>query len=171
MTGIRIACALVLAAFAAFAIFLGVLGLQMERERAAWRPVPAVIDSARVAYPQRKLIGGRGGHRRFKVGVSYRYVVDGRTYTGNDYGDGNHWLLEWSAKRAAAALKPGSTTTCYVNPVHPGQSKLHNEGTWMVPGCFGFAGVCLLMIWVVAGAPGLSFLRSLRSRRDAACAS
>ena len=153
MRGVQIMFGLMLLAFASFAVVVAVETHRGERELAAMRPVTAVIDGAQVVRDD----GERGRPARiFTVLVTYRYVIDGHTFTGNHPREASATQL--------AQLTPGASTTCYVDPRQPTVSTLNLRTTWRATGALAFAGVCLVMMWIVFEAPGRGALRRLVAR-------
>ena len=84
-----------------------------------WSAVPCQITSSDVV--RRSAVGTR---TVYKLDIRYRYTFDDSTFTSDrfdaidDDGSGGYD----SKRRTADRYKPGTTTTCYVNPEAPNEA-------------------------------------------------
>jgi hypothetical protein len=84
-----------------------------------WRPIPCVVQSGEVR-SQRGM-----WHTTYWPDVVYRYEVDGIAYRSNTINAsdvGSPWY--YGARGIVRRYRPGTVTTCYVNPSDPSEAVL-----------------------------------------------
>ena len=113
-----------------------------------WKPTLCVIESSSVGSGSSQHTSS-GSAPTYRVNVTYRYDLDGRSYKGTRY----QFLGGSSSGRAAetggdrrAWYPPGKKTTCYVNPRDPGDAVIERGFTpdmWfaLIPLVFVVVGV------------------------------
>ncbi len=104
-----------------FFVITGAEHLVMFARSRSWVTVPAIVEAAGIQKT------GTRGHSR--VTATYRYVYDGREYTGTRVGlaRGGDNFSSWTDRtysRLAAAREGGEPVDCYVNPNRPEQAVL-----------------------------------------------
>lgn len=89
------------------------LGVAVDlMRRATYRPVPAVVVAADIRARTSR------GTASWAPQVSYRYTVDGRSYTADRFrtvGPADGWTRAW-AEGVVRRYAPGRTVTAYVSP-------------------------------------------------------
>ena len=115
-----------------------------------WPSVPCTVLSSEV-----KRHSGEG--TGYSILITYEYRYNGQRYTSDRYSFFTGSSIGRSGKaKVVAALPPGRTTVCYVNPNDPGDAVLHRGLTadvWLrlVPLIFVVVGVggviCGLRSW------------------------
>ena len=108
--------------------FLFIRPMTLSRASADWPAVPCTILTSEVG----RHTDSNGG-ATYSVDITYRYVVDGRTYTGDHYSFMGGSSSGRTAKQDAVdAHPPGSEHLCYVNPEDPGYAVLTRDLGWEV---------------------------------------
>lgn len=86
----------------------------------SWREIPCTVLTSQLA--GRRPSGK--GPQSWKIAVTYRYQVNGTLYIGNRYHFGSESGSRAAALRLIRELRPGTRTTCRVNPHRPSESVL-----------------------------------------------
>lgn len=121
-------------------------------QASSWRAVPCEIVSSSVASHS------DSDGTTYSIEISYRYRVDGRSYTGNRYRFlGGSSSGSEGKQKVVDSLPPGTTTTCWVDPDDPSASVLDRGFHWE------YLLVLLPLVFVAVGAGGIVF--SLRKGR------
>jgi hypothetical protein len=82
----------------------------------------------------------------YRLAVRYRYQVGDQSYTSERVGGGASGSSVGALERQAAAWRPGSTVTAYVDPADPTQAVLRRGALWSLlvlafPGVFVLVGL------------------------------
>lgn len=111
----------------------------------SWREVPCTVLTSNLAghRPSGK------GPQSWRIAVTYRYQVNGTLYIGNRYHFGADSGSRAAALRLMREFRPGTRTTCRVNPHRPSESVLR-LASWK--------DYCFLLISVPAIAAGVALL-------------
>lgn len=111
----------------------------------SWREVPCTVLTSKLAghRPSGK------GPQSWRIAVTYRYQVNGTLYIGNRYHFGADSGSRAAALRLMREFRPGTRTTCRVNPHRPSESVLR-LASWK--------DYCFLLISVPAIAAGVALL-------------
>lgn len=115
----------------------------------SWTPTDCEILSSYVATH-----AGEDGST-YSVEVTYRYQVDGATYTSDRYEFmGGSSSGQASKQKVVEDLPEGSTTTCWVDPDEPTEAVLYRGFTWV----YLFA--LLPLTFVAVGGGGMAYALS-----------
>lgn len=133
----------------AFVYFLAILPIVRVQQAKAWIATPCEILSSEVETHR-----GDDGDT-YRVAITYRYRVDGQTYTGDRY----QFVPGSSSGRSGKAkivrqYPAGSAATCYVNPADPAEAVIERRYTrdmlfGLIPLVFVFAGAGMMVGGVV----------------------
>jgi hypothetical protein len=121
----KVAMGLTLVAMGAVGIYVVWRGVQRAEETRKWKPVEAIIISSQL------LTDRPSPHSplEYTAEVHYRYTYEGKSFTGNRVrrvsGPSTH---RENAEAVVAEHRPGTATTCYVNPAQPDFAILEHEG-------------------------------------------
>ena len=141
--------------FSKFLVVLGLLllgfGAWFVQEAMAARNWPSTTGTL-ISASVRSSRGSSSTSRRYQVQLTYRYRVDGKSYTSNRYrlGDGptaGDYTEREQARQEASRWEEGQEVEVYYDPDEPESAVLVREASWgvYVPTilglCFGLAGV------------------------------
>jgi len=94
------------------------------RSAKSWRETPCVILSSAVKEDETD-------SGLYTILMSYRYEVDGYTYTSSRYSFSSLITAGRRGKlRVTRRLAPGTSATCWVNPDDPHDAVIHRGFTW-----------------------------------------
>jgi type II secretory pathway pseudopilin PulG len=112
---------------------------QPQQRIAAAEETDATIVSSNVERLERS-----NDRDRFRPNITYRYTVDGQTYTSNNYfaGDETATFSQPTAQERADTFDAGRNVTVHVNPDNPQQAYFLERGPrqtdYLAVGVFGF---------------------------------
>lgn len=122
------------AAGSAVFYFLTILPTMRWQAAQEWRETPCEIISSEVGTHSSKKSSST-----YSIDITYRYEVDGATYTSDQYNFNTGSSSGYDSKRAVVdQYPPGLRTVCFVDPADPNAAILSKEWTWMYAlGSFG----------------------------------
>lgn len=143
-------------------LLCGVTGYEVLQHNGAvqeYEPTEATIESATVVEDY------HDEEWRYRPEITYRYVVDGETYTNDNVFPGDFtrwserqswaedWVREYSQYTNGAVWEDGSgeTVTIYYDPADPAASYLVNDGmptTWLILAGVGLS-FLLVGLWLI----------------------
>jgi len=103
-----------------------------------WQPTPCTILSSTVKMQNDENGPGYG------LAIEYQYQFNGRTYTSNRFGFTQDYVESFETRQEMADhFKPGTTTTCYVDPNHPQSAAIDRTigGLIMIAGFGAWAAI------------------------------
>ncbi len=127
--GRRVAAALLIAAGTLVALFFLLGPVRHALAARSWQPRSCTIIRSQV-----RRFHNSKGRDSFAPLIFYSYMVDGaehRADVANFFDTAGGWN---SANRFVGQYRPGSTTTCYVNPADPDEATLNRNPTaaWLI---------------------------------------
>src|SRR6185436_9004024 len=96
-------------------------------------------------------VNGGGGSRTYSAVITYRYSVDGQSYTSHRYWyEGGGSSSQSGADALAAEYAAGKQVTAYYDPKNPAEAVLNNEAPdqMVIMVSLGFLWLCVVAVLV-----------------------